>query len=195
MHNGLLQVNGEKMSKSLGNFVTIRELLEKLPGDVLRLQMLMTHYRQPIDWTGSITERAKAELEEWANVVWPHYQRQQPETPDEIIEALSDDLNTPNAITALRGLFSKAKTGGTDDILRFSAACHFFGFNSLDRPGVFQSAISGINIGRSWGNSKIMSAACAPQWRMVRPIHNAKRSLRKFGLKVLTLWWTISVDS
>src|SRR6202453_2538127 len=50
MHNGFLQVEGEKMSKSLGNFVTIRELLLDWPGEVLRLQMLMTHYRQPIDW-------------------------------------------------------------------------------------------------------------------------------------------------
>ena len=51
MHNGFLQVEGEKMSKSLGNFVTIRELLQKRAGDVVRLQMLMTHYRQPINWT------------------------------------------------------------------------------------------------------------------------------------------------
>ncbi len=51
MHNGFLQVEGEKMSKSLGNFVTIHELLKDWPGEVLRLNMLRTHYRQPIDWT------------------------------------------------------------------------------------------------------------------------------------------------
>ncbi len=51
MHNGFLQVEGEKMSKSLGNFVTIRELLADWPGEVLRFDMLRTHYRQPIDWT------------------------------------------------------------------------------------------------------------------------------------------------
>ena len=60
MHNGFLQVESEKMSKSLGNFFTIRDLLEKWPGDVLRLQMLMTHYRQPIDWTENNTLRANS---------------------------------------------------------------------------------------------------------------------------------------
>ena len=51
MHNGFLQVEGEKMSKSLGNFVTIHELLKDWPGEVVRLNMLRTHYRQPMDWT------------------------------------------------------------------------------------------------------------------------------------------------
>ncbi len=65
MHNGFLQVEGEKMSKSLGNFVTIQRLLDKLPGDTgLELQMLMTHYRQPIDWTES-HPAATDELDEW----------------------------------------------------------------------------------------------------------------------------------
>ncbi len=51
MHNGFLQVEGEKMAKSAGNFVTIRELLADWPGDVIRVAMLGTHYRQPINWT------------------------------------------------------------------------------------------------------------------------------------------------
>ena len=51
LHNGYLQVEGEKMSKSLGNFITINELLKDWPGEVVRLTMLMTHYRKPIDWT------------------------------------------------------------------------------------------------------------------------------------------------
>jgi cysteinyl-tRNA synthetase len=76
MHNGFLQVEGEKMSKSLGNFVTINELLEtevfggrKWPGEVLRLAMLKTHYRQPIDWTVKALEEAEKTLFEWAQEV------------------------------------------------------------------------------------------------------------------------------
>ena len=72
MHNGFLQVEGEKMSKSLGNFVTIRDLLDttvfggrKWPGEVLRLAMLRTHYRQPIDWTVRALEEAEATLDRW----------------------------------------------------------------------------------------------------------------------------------
>ena len=65
MHNGFLQVEGEKMSKSLGNFVTIHEVLNDWPGEVLRLNMLRTHYRQPIDWTvGGLKESWKI-LDGW----------------------------------------------------------------------------------------------------------------------------------
>src|SRR4029077_5211042 len=63
MHNGFLQVEGEKMSKSLGNFFTIRDLLADWPGEVLRYQMLMTHYKQPIDWTRKGSEEAATALD------------------------------------------------------------------------------------------------------------------------------------
>src|SRR3984957_8624726 len=65
LHNGFLQVEGEKMSKSIGNFVTIHELLKDWAGEVIRLQMLMTHYRQPIDWIASKTKEIEEELWEW----------------------------------------------------------------------------------------------------------------------------------
>ncbi|HEY1313149.1 MAG TPA: cysteine--tRNA ligase, partial [Steroidobacteraceae bacterium] len=73
MHNGFLQVEGEKMSKSLGNFVTIRELENVYPGDVLRLLMLTTHYRQPIDWTREGLELARKELLVWAELVLDYF--------------------------------------------------------------------------------------------------------------------------
>src|SRR5215475_1489971 len=69
MHNGFLQVEGEKMSKSLGNFITIRELLVKWPGDVIRMQMLMTHYRQPIDWTVRGLEESYNTLDGFRQVI------------------------------------------------------------------------------------------------------------------------------
>jgi cysteinyl-tRNA synthetase len=145
MHNGFLQVEGEKMSKSLGNFVTIRELLDKLPGDVIRFQMLMTHYRQPMDWTESGTDRARMELEEWANVVSFSANLPDAQTPPEIVEALSDDLNTPNAITALRELFSRARNFADEAVLKFAAGCRFLGLHNLTRPGLFRFGVSGVN--------------------------------------------------
>ena len=79
MHNGFLQVESEKMSKSLGNFVTIRELLEtdtfggrKWPGDVLRLAMLRTHYRSPMDWTLAALEESERVLENWIDLLERH---------------------------------------------------------------------------------------------------------------------------
>jgi cysteinyl-tRNA synthetase len=146
MHNGFLQVESEKMSKSLGNFITIRELLGKWPGDVLRLQMLMTSYRQPIDWTETNTMRARLELEDWGHAVQGYWDLPNEKQPDSIVEALSDDLNTPAAITALRELFSKVKSGGTAERLEFIAACKFLGFRELNRPGLFQFGVSGMNV-------------------------------------------------
>ncbi|MEI9995208.1 MAG: cysteine--tRNA ligase [Rhizomicrobium sp.] len=98
MHNGFLNVEGEKMSKSLGNFVTINELLKDWPGEVLRFNMLRTHYRQPMDWTvAGMTESWKT-LEKWYAVTEP---LADPPIGAAFLEALSDDLNTPAAIAAL----------------------------------------------------------------------------------------------
>ncbi len=102
MHNGFLQVEGEKMSKSLGNFVTIHELLRttkfggrEWPGEVLRLAMLRTHYRQPIDWTVKALEEAEATLDRWYDAVGDVEANGGPDS--DVLNALADDLNTPEA--------------------------------------------------------------------------------------------------
>jgi cysteinyl-tRNA synthetase len=146
LHNGFLQVEGEKMSKSLGNFVTIRELLDRLPGDVIRLQMLMTHYRQPIDWKESTTQLARDELEEWSHLLQSHFSFKNDKEPTDVVDALADDLNTPNAIARLRELFAKAKKGDFDDLLIFASNCKLLGFRNLDKPGYFGVGVSALNI-------------------------------------------------
>jgi len=98
MHNGFLQVEGEKMSKSLGNFVTIHELLKDWPGDVLRLNMLRTHYRQPMDWTVQGMKESWNALERWYALAEPH---DAGKPGPAFLAALSDDLNTPQAIAEL----------------------------------------------------------------------------------------------
>jgi cysteinyl-tRNA synthetase len=146
MHNGFLQVEGEKMSKSLGNFVTIRELLNHWPGDVVRFQMLMTHYRQPIDWTAHNTFIACNELEDWSHLLQSYYEFPIKFEPEIVVRALMDDLNTPNAISALRGLFVKAKTGSQDDLIVFAANCKFMGFKNLGQPGYFRLGVEALNV-------------------------------------------------
>jgi cysteinyl-tRNA synthetase len=146
MHNGFLQVEGEKMAKSAGNFRTIRELLERWPGDVLRLQMLTTHYRQPIDWTEGRSLAAALELHEWGGVLHSRFNFKNENEPTAVAEALADDLNTPNAIAVLRELFAKAKRGNLTDQLIFAANCKLLGFKNLDKPGYFQFLISGMNV-------------------------------------------------
>ncbi|MGJ0425872.1 cysteine--tRNA ligase [Methylocystis sp.] len=133
MHNGFLQVEGEKMSKSLGNFVTIHELLHtekfggrKWPGVVLRYAMLTTHYRQPIDWT---VERLKVSLKHLSDMYDRTRNAEMSAPPNErVIRALCDDLNTHEAIVALGKLVGdasrEAKQSG-----ELLATCSFLGLD------------------------------------------------------------------
>jgi len=108
MHNGFLQVEGQKMSKSLGNFVTINELLatdtfggRAWPGPSLRFAMLGTHYRQPIDWTVAGLKEAHRVAQDWSAFV----EKAEPgEVPLTVLDALLDDLNTPKTIAEMHAL-------------------------------------------------------------------------------------------
>jgi cysteinyl-tRNA synthetase len=101
MHNGFLQVEGEKMSKSLGNFFTIADLLKDWPGEVLRFNMLRTHYRQPIDWTLKGVEESERALDRWYELAGLG---QSARLSDPVLEALADDLNTPKMLAELHAL-------------------------------------------------------------------------------------------
>ncbi len=127
MHNGFLQVESEKMSKSLGNFVTIRDLLADWPGEVLRLNMLKTHYRSPIDWTLKGVEESAKTLDDW---YWVAADLGSGQPSDAVIEALSDDLNTPQMIAALHGLRNSAASGNERDRGQFAASLRLLGFLS-----------------------------------------------------------------
>jgi cysteinyl-tRNA synthetase len=115
MHNGFLQTEGEKMSKSLGNVATIHDVLKDWPGEVIRLAMLQTHYRQPITWSLTGLREAQKTLDHW-------YALTREVEPGllcaDALDALADDLNTPKAITALHELRSEAVKGA-----KAAAAC------------------------------------------------------------------------
>jgi cysteinyl-tRNA synthetase len=109
MHNGFLNVEGEKMSKSLGNFVTINELLADWPGDVLRFNMLRSHYRQPMDWTVAGMRESWNTLEKWYDQVEPLADSG---VGEGLLAALADDLNTPAAIAELHKSSPEHLAGG-----------------------------------------------------------------------------------
>ena len=109
MHNGFLQVEGEKMSKSLGNFFTIRDLLTDWPGEVLRFNMLKSHYRQPIDFTLAGLRESWKTLERWYDVTEP---LADPGPDARFMEAIRDDLNMPLAIASLHQAEPSALAGG-----------------------------------------------------------------------------------
>jgi len=102
MHNGFLQVEGRKMAKSEGNFITIRELRADWPGEVLLLNMLRTHYRQPIDWTIASLEEALTTWTDWKKIISQvDVQKIEIQPDEQFVGALLDDLNTPAAISYL----------------------------------------------------------------------------------------------
>ena len=127
MHNGFLQVEGDKMSKSLGNFVTIRDLLADWPGEVLRLTMLKTHYRSPIDWTLKSVEESAKTLDDW---YWVAGEVKGEQPSRSVIDQLSDDLNTPQIIAVLHGLRNSAASGNERDRNEFAASLRLLGFLS-----------------------------------------------------------------
>jgi len=143
MHNGFLQVEGEKMSKSLGNFVTIRELERVYPGDVLRLLMLTTHYRQPIDWTRDGLENARRELLAWSELALDYFDPNEdlgiPVEDDidkKFVDALSDDLNSPLALARIREMYRLVKSE-KHPIEPFVATVRWIGIRNVTKPGFF----------------------------------------------------------
>jgi cysteinyl-tRNA synthetase len=109
LHNGMLTVGGTKMAKSEGNFVTARQALSQAPGEVVRLALLMTHYRDPLDWTEDRLREAKLALDRWYRALLEPFEtdgRQGNQIAPEISQALQDDLNTPLAISRMFNLMS-----------------------------------------------------------------------------------------
>jgi cysteinyl-tRNA synthetase len=122
MHNGMLQVNGEKMSKSLDNFFTVRDVLAKAPGEAIRLLLLRTHYRSVIDFTDLGLTESKRDLDRFYRALEQVSDIPAAEVPSQILEALCDDLNTPLAISAMHGLARTALTGDQDAAASLKAA-------------------------------------------------------------------------
>jgi cysteinyl-tRNA synthetase len=120
VHNGFVTVEGEKMSKSLGNIALVHDLIAHYPGEVLRLTLLSAHYRQPLNWTAEKINAEKQALDRLYRAVYelshdmPHPAPLDAEqVPDEFMEALCDDLNTPKAISFLHELASQASSAKT----------------------------------------------------------------------------------
>jgi cysteinyl-tRNA synthetase len=128
MHNGFLQVEGDKMSKSLGNFITIHDLLNDWPGEVVRFTMLQTHYRQPINWTVAGLRESQKTLDHWYELTadaQPGY------LCADAVDALLDDLNTPKSFAALHELRGEAAKGAKPAAACLKATAQLIGLLQL----------------------------------------------------------------
>ena len=129
IHNGFVTINKEKMSKSLGNIVTITDAVNKYSGQVVRLALLSAHYSQPLDWNDNLLNNQKNILDKWYNL----YEKNSGEIKLDLIESLLDDLNTAGFITKIHELYNQAITGDDKKKSLFNSACRLLGLFNVSK--------------------------------------------------------------
>ena len=129
VHNGFITFNKEKMSKSLGNIITISDAVEKYSGQVVRLALLSTHYSKPLDWNDELLLNQKKVLDKWYNL----YLEEKKEDTQTVDKTLLDDLNTPGFITKIHELYNAAINGNNEKKKEFNKACRFIGLFNIGR--------------------------------------------------------------
>jgi cysteinyl-tRNA synthetase len=123
LHNAFITMSNEKMAKSQGNILKIKDFRNKVSGQVLRLALISAHYKQPLDWNDKLLEDCQNTIDKWYNVYLPS----ENDLDDEIIQPLYDDINTPGYIATLHKLYDKANKGDQKDKQIFNSACNFIG--------------------------------------------------------------------
>jgi cysteinyl-tRNA synthetase len=123
LHNAFITMSNEKMAKSQGNILKIKDFRGKVSGQVLRLALISAHYKQPLDWNDKLLDDCQNTIDKWYNVYLPSNQ----DLEDEIIQPLYDDINTPGYIANLHKLYDKASKGNDIDKQIFNSACNFIG--------------------------------------------------------------------
>ena len=129
VHNGFVTINKEKMSKSLGNIITISDAVKKYSGQVVRLALLSAHYSQPLDWNDKLLENQKDTIEKWYNL----YEKTNEDSILDISETLLDDLNTPGFIAKIHELYNSAYNGDKKSKSLFNNACKLIGLFNINR--------------------------------------------------------------
>ena len=123
LHNAFITMSNEKMAKSQGNILKIKDFRNKVSGQVLRLALISAHYRQPLDWNDKLLEDCQNTIDKWYNVYLPSNR----DLDDKIIQPLYDDINTPGYIANLHKLYEKANKGNDEEKKIFNSACNFIG--------------------------------------------------------------------
>ena len=123
LHNAFITMSNEKMAKSQGNILKIKDFRNKVSGQVLRLALISAHYRQSLDWNDKLLEDCQNTIDKWYNVYLPSNK----DLDDEIIQPLYDDINTPGYIANLHKLYEKANKGNDEEKKIFNSACNFIG--------------------------------------------------------------------
>ncbi|MEK9874423.1 MAG: cysteine--tRNA ligase [Pelagibacteraceae bacterium] len=125
VHNAFITMSNEKMAKSQGNILKIRDFHNKVSGQVLRLALMSAHYKQPLDWNDKLLSDCENTLSKWYNIEYTNFNLD--DLPEDLLKPLFDDLNTPGYITNLHKLYDVAIKGDDNDKNLFVSACKFVG--------------------------------------------------------------------
>ena len=190
LHNEMLQVEGKKMSKSLGNFFTVRDLLDQgVPGEVIRFVMLQTHYRKPMDWTEKKRQEAEATLRKWRALTNAAGNGGEPDV--RVVEAIANDLNTSGAIAVLHELakeiLEKQRHKTTDqEVADFAASARLLGLLEDDAKmgsWVFDGAVDQLVLD-PWAEKLAKLRVAAMETKDFSAVDALKSALMDAGVEV-----------
>jgi len=152
LHNGFVTFDKEKMSKSLGNIITINKLRENINGQVVRLALLSSHYKQPLDWNEKLINESQNTLDKW----YEQYEKVESEVlQDDVLKPLMEDLNTPEYITKLHHLYDESLKGNKSSKIKFLTACKLIGLLEDDKQSWENFKKSKVKINENFINQKI----------------------------------------
>jgi len=152
IHNGFVTFDKEKMSKSLGNIVTINKLRENINGQVVRLALLSSHYKQPLDWNEKLIKESNNTLDKW----YSQFEKiNSEELKDDVLKPLKEDLNTPEYIAKLHSLYEDSSKGNKSSKVKFLSACRQIGLLEEDKQSWENFKKSKIKVDENFINQKI----------------------------------------
>ena len=152
LHNGFVTFDKAKMSKSIGNIVAINKLRQNVNGQVVRLALLSSHYKQPLDWNDKLIKESQSTLDKW----YSQYEKVKPEElKDDVIKPLQEDLNTPEYIAKLHSLFEKSSKGSKSSKIKFLSACQLIGLLEEDKKSWENFKKSKVKVDENFINKKI----------------------------------------
>ena len=145
LHNGFITISNEKMAKSQGNILKIKDFKKNINGQVLRLALISSHYKQPLDWNDKLLNECQKTLNKWYDCYVDV--KKKILIPDNYLEPLYDDLNTPGYISNIHKLYDRAQNGNPEDKEIFTTACNFIGLltNTKDQWLKFKKEKSDIS--------------------------------------------------
>jgi len=152
LHNGFVTFDKEKMSKSIGNIVMISKLRENINGQVVRLALLSSHYKQPLDWNERLIKESQNTLDKW----YGQFEKiDSEELQDEVLSPLLEDLNTPEYISKLHLLYDESSKGKKSSKVKFLTACKLIGLLEEDRNSWENFKKSKAKVDENFVNQKI----------------------------------------